>query len=53
MPSYCRLEGLHRVAKSFADKPTLSAEQIEDVAAYLMDRSRGMKREGGGVCPCD
>lgn len=36
MPPYYRLEGLHRVAPAFVGKPVLSAEQIEDVIAYLM-----------------
>ena len=36
MPSYYRVEGLTRVAPSFAGKPVLSAEQIEDAIAYLM-----------------
>ena len=35
MPSYYRIEGLTRVAPAFAGKPLLSAEQIEDVVAYL------------------
>jgi sulfur-oxidizing protein SoxX len=35
MPSYYRTEGLARVAPNFAGKPLLSAEQIEDVVAYL------------------
>ena len=35
MPSYYRIEGLSRVAPAFAGKPLLSAEQIEDVVAYL------------------
>jgi L-cysteine S-thiosulfotransferase len=35
MPPYYRTEGLTRVAKAFAGKPILSAEQIEDVVAYL------------------
>jgi len=35
MPPYYRTERLSRVARSFADKPILSAEQIEDVIAYL------------------
>ena len=35
MPPYYRAEGLMRVAKAFAGKPILSAEQIEDVVAYL------------------
>jgi sulfur-oxidizing protein SoxX len=35
MPSYYRIEGLTRVAPAFRDKPVLSAEQIEDVVAFL------------------
>lgn len=35
MPSYFRTEGLERVAPAFRGKPLLSAEQIEDVVAYL------------------
>ena len=36
MPSYYRLEGLQRVAKVYAGKPVLTAEEIEDALAYLM-----------------
>ena len=35
MPPYYRLDHLQRVAKNFTGKPILSAEQIEDVVAYL------------------
>jgi sulfur-oxidizing protein SoxX len=35
MPSYYRVEGLMRVAPAWRDKPVLSAEQIEDIVAYL------------------
>jgi sulfur-oxidizing protein SoxX len=35
MPSYYRVEGLARVAPAWRDKPILSAEQIEDIVAYL------------------
>jgi L-cysteine S-thiosulfotransferase len=35
MPSYYRTEELTRVAPGFAGKPVLSAEQIEDVVAFL------------------
>lgn len=35
MPSYYRVEGLNRVAANFRGKPVLTAEQIEDVVAYL------------------
>jgi L-cysteine S-thiosulfotransferase len=36
MPPYYRVDGLARVASSFRGKPILSAEQIEDVVAFLM-----------------
>jgi L-cysteine S-thiosulfotransferase len=36
MPSYYRVDGLSRVAPAFAGKPVLTAEQIEDVVAYLV-----------------
>lgn len=35
MPSYYRVDGLTRVAPALRGKPILSAEQIEDVVAYL------------------
>ncbi len=35
MPPYYRTEGLTRVAPVFQGKPVLSAEQIEDVVAFL------------------
>ena len=35
MPPYYRTEGLNHVATGFAGKPILSAEQIEDVVAFL------------------
>ena len=35
MPSYYRVEGLDRVAAAWRGKPILSAEQIEDIVAYL------------------
>ncbi len=37
MPPYYRVDGLTRVAPAFRGKPMLSAEQIEDVVAYLDD----------------
>jgi L-cysteine S-thiosulfotransferase len=36
MPSYYRLDGLRRVASAYVGKPVLTAEEIEDVLAYLM-----------------
>ena len=35
MPSYYRVDGLDRVAPAWRGKPILSAEQIEDIVAYL------------------
>ncbi len=35
MPPYYRTEGLNRVAPVYRGKPILSAQQIEDVVAYL------------------
>jgi L-cysteine S-thiosulfotransferase len=35
MPAYFRTEGLTRVASAYRGKPVLSAEQIEDVVAFL------------------
>ena len=35
MPSYYHLDGLTRVGRAWRDKPILSAEQIEDIVAYL------------------
>jgi len=35
MPAYYKTEGLARVAAAFRGKTVLSAEQIEDVVAYL------------------
>ena len=36
MPAFYRTEGLNRGMKKFQDKPMLTAEQVEDVVAYLM-----------------
>ena len=35
MPPYYRIDGLTRVAPAFRGKPILTAEQIEDVVAFL------------------
>ena len=36
MPSYYRIDGLVRVGSNWRGKPILSAEQIEDILAYLV-----------------
>jgi sulfur-oxidizing protein SoxX len=36
MPAFYRVKGLHRVKKGFEDQPMLTAQQVEDVVAYLM-----------------
>jgi sulfur-oxidizing protein SoxX len=35
MPSYYRIEGLNRVGSAWRGKPILTAEEIEDVVAFL------------------
>ena len=35
MPSFHRLEGLTRVASTYRGKPVLTAQQVEDVVAWL------------------
>ena len=35
MPSYYRVDGLVRVASAYRGKPILTANEIEDVVAYL------------------
>ena len=35
MPSYYRTDGLERVGRIWQGKPILTAEQIEDIVAYL------------------
>ena len=35
MPSYYRIDGLTRVGRPWLGKPVLSAEQIEDIVAFL------------------
>ena len=36
MPAFYRTEGLNRVGKSFKDKTILTAQEVEDVVAYLL-----------------
>ncbi len=35
MPSFYRTENMHRVRKEFQGKPMLTAQQVEDVVAFL------------------
>jgi sulfur-oxidizing protein SoxX len=36
MPAYSKVESLHRVLDRYRGKPILTAQQIEDVVAYLL-----------------
>ena len=36
MPSYYRIDGLTRVGRTWQGKPILTAQQIEDIVAYLV-----------------
>ena len=36
MPPYYRVEGLHQVAPAWRGKPIMSAQQIEDMVAWLL-----------------
>ena len=36
MPAYYRIQALQRVAPAYAGKPLLTAQQVEDVIAYLL-----------------
>jgi sulfur-oxidizing protein SoxX len=36
MPAFYRNDGLHRVAKKWQGKTMLTAEEVEDVVAYMM-----------------
>lgn len=40
MPAYYRTDGLNRVGPTWRDRPVLSAEEIEDVVAYLATLGR-------------
>jgi L-cysteine S-thiosulfotransferase len=35
MPAFYRIDGLNRVAKAYEGKPILTAQEVEDVVAYL------------------
>ena len=36
MPPYHRVDGLHRVGEAWRDRPLFSAQQVEDVVAFLV-----------------
>jgi sulfur-oxidizing protein SoxX len=36
MPAYYKVEGLHRVLERYRGEPILTAQQVEDVVAYLL-----------------
>ncbi|MBR0667444.1 sulfur oxidation c-type cytochrome SoxX [Roseomonas hellenica] len=44
MPSYYRTEGLNRVGSAFRGRTVLSAQEIEDVLAYLLTLRDGDSR---------
>jgi sulfur-oxidizing protein SoxX len=44
MPSYYRIEGLNRVGPAFRGRTLLSAEEIEDVLAFLRTLREGNAR---------
>ncbi len=46
MPAYYRVTDLHQVAPDFAGRPILSAQEIEDVVAFL---SQQHAHQGGGA----
>jgi sulfur-oxidizing protein SoxX len=39
MPAYYKVEGLHRVLERYRRRPMLTAQQVEDVVAYLLTLS--------------
>src|SRR5690606_16909357 len=41
MPSYYRVNGLHRVLQRFRDRPIYTAQEVEDVVAYLASLKEG------------
>ncbi len=45
MPSFYKVDGLHRVRRGFEGKPILTAQQVEDVIAYLMTLRDTSKRQ--------
>lgn len=46
MPSYFKVEGLSRVADAYQGKPILTAQQVEDVVAYLQTLKTPSSQEG-------
>lgn len=46
MPAFHRTEGLNRVAAASAGRPLLSAQQVEDVVAFLATLKDGAQRVG-------
>jgi sulfur-oxidizing protein SoxX len=41
MPSFYRIDGLNRVAKNLRGKPILTAQEVEDVVAFLITLKDG------------
>jgi sulfur-oxidizing protein SoxX len=40
MPAYYKVEGLYRVLERYRDQPMLTAQEIEDIVAYLLTLKR-------------
>jgi L-cysteine S-thiosulfotransferase len=36
MPAYYKADGLHRVLDRYRDRPILTAQEVEDIVAYLL-----------------
>jgi sulfur-oxidizing protein SoxX len=41
MPAYYRVDGLYRVLKPYRGEPILTAQEVEDVVAYLLTLKEG------------
>jgi len=50
MPAYFKINGLHRVLKNYRGKSILTAQEIEDVVAYLLTLKKTPKM-GEGTSP--
>jgi sulfur-oxidizing protein SoxA len=49
MPAYYKVKGLHQVLGPYRDKPILTAQEIEDVIAYLLTLHKETPHVAGAV----